>query len=527
MRFFRRFHNTIGGWWFDLKQMSLLKRFNMMMFMLIVMFVVIIVVASTTLYFFQMNNAWENIGEFDFVSRSTFTEQLRGNLSKMKTIALVSDICRDSPEDLKKIVTEYSKSENVPCAVVARDGKTLASSSPVFGDRVHVLDVSPTQAVTIREPEQENGVFFIPVYIPLHSGAGFLVLRWKPEILSSKAVFSTNLPWISACVASRNGLVIDGNIFPAGKNLGWRYEDQSKGKIGEYFVYTSKIVIPEAESYWWYLSIVSPEKLRSGVFSEIVWVFILFPLAFVIVFMYVQSIRRYISSDLSLLVRIIKEWYRKGVVNISASKGAQSLEIKQLGKMLSQVSHKISEHMEEVQQEASLDKLVRLPNHATMEKFIVEATKNNAPFSIFFIDLDGFKPINDNYGHKTGDLVLKAVAEKLKESFRDGDIVSRWGGDEFVVFIRHGSYGAEFGEEDFGALPLISRLRQNLGSIDVDSLAYAAEGIRTAKSLRVSASVGVSSYPGDAVDATELISIADARMYEDKATRSAGRKESR
>jgi diguanylate cyclase (GGDEF)-like protein len=86
-------------------------------------------------------------------------------------------------------------------------------------------------------------------------------------------------------------------------------------------------------------------------------------------------------------------------------------------------------------QQANSDPLTGLANRRGMVQKLDTALKNGQPLALFYIDLDKFKPVNDQYGHEMGDAVLRKVAEFLLACVRDGDVVARLGGDEFVVIF--------------------------------------------------------------------------------------------
>jgi GGDEF domain-containing protein len=132
------------------------------------------------------------------------------------------------------------------------------------------------------------------------------------------------------------------------------------------------------------------------------------------------------------------------------------------------------------------DPLTGLANrHAFMS--IMEHAQNKAnrtqhKMAVLFIDLDGFKTVNDDYGHDAGDAVLIAMANRMQHCLRQADHISRMGGDEFMVLIE-----------------------------DV-SQPYVYEGVQ----LRLTASIGVAMYPDDHQDIAELIKMADKAMYQAK-----------
>ncbi len=119
---------------------------------------------------------------------------------------------------------------------------------------------------------------------------------------------------------------------------------------------------------------------------------------------------------------------------------------------------------------------------------------------LLFADLDDLKGINDNYGHQEGDRALIAVANVIKETYRDPDIIARIGGDEFVVLAIEGT-------SESSAENLRIRLNRNLGLFNA----------RREPSYKLSLSMGVVRYdPDQPASVEELIAEADKRMYEEK-----------
>lgn len=128
-------------------------------------------------------------------------------------------------------------------------------------------------------------------------------------------------------------------------------------------------------------------------------------------------------------------------------------------------------------------------------------------FSILFIDLDGFKKINDTQGHQCGDRALRMFASVLKQSFREADIISRWGGDEFVVLLP--------GVNREKTAKIISTLQDNLADVSI----FCDDGA----SIPLRASIGVASTSemNNPRTLEDIIKCADKEMYAEKANNQA------
>ena len=156
----------------------------------------------------------------------------------------------------------------------------------------------------------------------------------------------------------------------------------------------------------------------------------------------------------------------------------------------------------ELTQLALHDGLTKLPNRLLLEdrisQNILKMQRNGGYFALLFMDLDGFKPVNDAFGHHVGDQLLVAVAQRLRAHLRVNDSLARIGGDEFVLLaeLRHQDDAANV------ASHVVGLLNQ---AFDIDG-----------HELRVSTSVGIALYPGDGVDQQELLINADAAMYHAK-----------
>jgi diguanylate cyclase (GGDEF)-like protein/PAS domain S-box-containing protein len=152
---------------------------------------------------------------------------------------------------------------------------------------------------------------------------------------------------------------------------------------------------------------------------------------------------------------------------------------------------------------AHYDVLTQLPNRNLFaDRFnqaVAHSHRTKSMLAICFLDLDSFKPINDNYGHEAGDQLLIEVASRLTATIREGDSVSRQGGDEFVLLLCD--------IESFGRCEqVIKRIRQALAQ------PYFIDG----QSHKVSVSMGITLYPEDDADLDTLIRHADQAMYQAK-----------
>jgi diguanylate cyclase (GGDEF)-like protein len=160
---------------------------------------------------------------------------------------------------------------------------------------------------------------------------------------------------------------------------------------------------------------------------------------------------------------------------------------------------------EALREQAMLDPLTRLPNRVLFEDRLAQALARctraergaTAPqrLAVLFIDLDGFKPVNDSFGHDTGDLVLRQTARRLAGAARGGDTVARVGGDEFVLLM-----------EDVHSPTDCVTLARRL--IEVVAVPFETPH----RTLQISCSIGIVMYPDDG-DASKLVAHADAAMY--------------
>ena len=159
----------------------------------------------------------------------------------------------------------------------------------------------------------------------------------------------------------------------------------------------------------------------------------------------------------------------------------------------------------ETEHQATHDGLTGLPNRTLLvdrlDRSIAHARRNGTSCAVLFIDLDRFKEINDTFGHAAGDVLLTAVAGRLRQCVRDEDTVARLSGDEFVLLLPH------LGAAD-DVLTVAKRVLDSLGT----PITVAEER------LLLAGSVGIAVYPNDGATAGEVLAAADAAMYRAKET---------
>ena len=151
----------------------------------------------------------------------------------------------------------------------------------------------------------------------------------------------------------------------------------------------------------------------------------------------------------------------------------------------------------------SHDPLTGLPNRTIFAQRLGQALAQAARYghkvALLFVDLDGFKVVNDTAGHEAGDRVLREVAERFRESLREGDTVGRHGGDEFVVLI-----------EQYDSAVQVSGVAQKI--IDQSTIPFVLDS----HEFHISASIGIATYPSDGQDGETLLKHADIAMYRAK-----------
>lgn len=152
---------------------------------------------------------------------------------------------------------------------------------------------------------------------------------------------------------------------------------------------------------------------------------------------------------------------------------------------------------------ATHDPLTALPNRTMfgerLSQALAQARRYNRRLALLFVDLDGFKVVNDTFGHDAGDVLLREIGGRLRACLREGDVIGRIGGDEFVVLI-----------EEFNDAERLALVAQKI--LDTVARPVVVRG----QECQVTSSVGISTYPQDGKDSQALLRSADSAMYRAK-----------
>lgn len=155
--------------------------------------------------------------------------------------------------------------------------------------------------------------------------------------------------------------------------------------------------------------------------------------------------------------------------------------------------------LEQTQYRLDHDPLTGIFNRRFFDKYfsnLIKTSFDDDVAHLFFIDLDGFKGVNDNLGHQYGDLLLRSVAQRIKSCVRSVDNVCRFGGDEFVILIEGVRTRSELARIAVGVHEVLTR------PFHLDD-----------RIVTISGSIGIASYPEDGVSAVEILEKADRAMY--------------
>lgn len=218
---------------------------------------------------------------------------------------------------------------------------------------------------------------------------------------------------------------------------------------------------------------------------------------------------RMVTEPLKLMVTAVGHFSRSKTISVLPSQrqdeiGLLARSLNEMQTTLVDNLRELNESRQSLKHQSQHDALTGLPNRILfndrMTQAMTQARRNIGRIAVLFVDLDGFKAINDNHGHHTGDWLLSRVAERMIGCVRAADTIGRVGGDEFVVLLA-------FVEEVQDAVLVAEKIRAALKK------SFEGEGL----TLHISASVGVAIYPDHGNNDTTLSRSADQAMYQAKA----------
>ncbi|MCG8050372.1 MAG: EAL domain-containing protein, partial [Candidatus Thiodiazotropha endolucinida] len=193
---------------------------------------------------------------------------------------------------------------------------------------------------------------------------------------------------------------------------------------------------------------------------------------------------------------VFPEW-----LSISAIKGDHGIA-KEFVAVFSDIT-KHKENEEQIRYQANYDALTGLPNRSLLSdrlnQAIAAAHREDWMLAVLFIDLDHFKVVNDTFGHVVGDELLQLVSARIKACLRESDTVARFGGDEFIILL-----------QDVTEMDSVANVASNI--IEHITRVFSLYG----REIYIGASIGITVYPDDAVNADSLLRNADMAMYQAK-----------
>lgn len=226
-----------------------------------------------------------------------------------------------------------------------------------------------------------------------------------------------------------------------------------------------------------------------------------------LVFMGVMAVA--LTLTLSWLFRPMKETARQmrkmadGDIPLSPLTVVRHDEVGEMVEGFNHLMLRLRESEDRLSHMAHHDPLTGLPNRRALVDRAFQCTalaqRQGSQFALLFVDIDGFKPVNDQWGHDVGDLLLQSLARRLTQTVRQADVVARLGGDEFVVLLTDvpdRERVAAVASKLIGVLSQPCEVREH--------------------TVSVGASIGIALYPSDATDVDDLMGKADQAMYQAK-----------
>ncbi|MFH7766196.1 diguanylate cyclase [Acinetobacter sp. BSP-28] len=217
---------------------------------------------------------------------------------------------------------------------------------------------------------------------------------------------------------------------------------------------------------------------------------------YIFIFFIVWRMSRFISSPLNSLAKMASMLNQPDIQDKIKQVDPWYFEVLKFRTSLLLSSQTFSEKITELRQHVNTDPLTGLYNRRGMQIFLKELVSLGRSFAVLAIDIDFFKQVNDSYGHDQGDVVLKTLANVMKNNFRDEDICCRIGGEEFIVLMTTSDPKVAYNAAE--------RLRKTIESSNINPMGP------------ITISVGIAFWPKNSDDVTEVFKMADNKLYQAK-----------
>ena len=498
------------------------KRYSLRLSLLLVVLVCVVPAASisTALIYKQYQVRRDLLDQTTVLTARKVSSELDRELSSIESglriLATSPDLARGDLKDFQQLATKALASGVVYNYILTtRDGRQVMNTLRPFGTPLPVTNTPPALAAVFTERKSVlTGLFIGPV-----TGRHAIAMG-VPVVANDEVTYSLNvglapsrieallkrqqLPegWLIAVVDQND--VIVARTREAERFVGQKpvpavveaFRQSAEGRLSA----VTKEGIPvitaftRSEIWPWRVVIGAPTgKLYDDLTRSIVQAVVATSIAIVLG----------VSLALGLARRIVESV--RGLNDAAARLGnGEPVELPetliQEAEAVGQAIVSASRTMAEIKFFALHDALTGLVNRRLFEDFarqqMARAERNKTRFAIVAIDLDGFKQVNDTWGHQVGDEVLIEAAQRIQQSVREYDVAARMGGDEFFVLLCN--------TDEAEAMKIAGRIVEALSKPYPDITAD------------VSASAGVSLYPDHGLNLTELISRADQALYDVK-----------
>lgn len=485
---------------------SLKERFRSLSIWILSVLLVTFLVTSLFTYSSYHRNRKEQIALMDIAIKNEFRQRVDIFCSTARKLATLSIEDLSSPEIRPLLETD----SGISLSVLNRDGRKIAGS--LDENQVNVLDVSLSRPFTTRAPIKTRKGWSLPVFSPLVSGTGYLYALVDMESFAASSFYGRKVKIPLPVILDRNNYPLTGDLFSYGAPVPILLQEGDPMTLQDVIVVPGKIYLNDSDVFLWHLTLIPKPKMGSFANMEIMLTLAAFIFLAILIFTPLQVTKNSVIADLDLIQVIIRDFHRHRRVDLNRIRRTRSTEVRRLIKMFHQISESLSKSFCDLEQQATEDRLTGLPNRACGEKLLGGLVDQEELFSIMFLDLDGFKKVNDNLGHDTGDAVLVETANALRDAFRDDDFVCRWGGDEFVVILK--------GEVEHIIEVLTDRVREKLRKIDPAALSGEPAGERQ---FPIGASIGIAAFPVNGMTVDDLVNYADEQMYKEKMSRKKSR----